>query len=246
VLLSLGNSVMAQDASQLRALEEEGAERNDERREAQASVDSVHAATRDLVDTYRAEARIVDGLETYVAMLETQLRNQESEIDTLQTSITDVAVIERQILPLLARMIEGLEQFVALDLPFLEDERNDRIVKLRSLLTRSDVTVAEKARRVFEAYQIESDYGRTIEAYRAKLSVDGGSFDADFLRVGRVALMYRTVGDERLGFWNGTGWEALPNSPYRRFLEQGLKVARQEVAPELLFIPLPTAAIEAN
>jgi hypothetical protein len=53
--------------------------------------------------------------------------------------------------------------------------------------------------------------------------------------------MYRTVGDERLGFWNGDHWEPLPDAPYRRLLEKGLKVARQEVAPELLTIPLDTA-----
>lgn len=237
---------LAQDDRTLRAIENEGVERNDERRGAQAAVDEVHDQTRRLIDAYRAELRIVEGLETYIEMLDAQISNQENEISTLQTSITDVAVIERQILPLLARMIDGLEQFVALDLPFLGDERSERVRRLRDLLTRSDVTVAEKARRVFEAYQIESDYGRTIEAYRAKLAVDGGSFDADFLRVGRVALIYRTVGDERLGFWDGDSWEALPDSPYRRYIEQGLKVARQEIAPELLTVPLATDRVEVQ
>lgn len=230
----------------LRAIEQTGGERSEERRKAQATIDDLHGETRALVDSYRAELKVVEGLETYIEMLDVQLANQEQEIDTLQTSITDVAVIERQVLPLLARMIEGLEQFVALDVPFLPEERRERVRKLRALLSRSDVTVAEKARRVFEAFQIENDYGRTIEAYRAKLDLEGGSFDADFLRVGRVALMYRTVGDERLGFWAGDHWESLPDSPYRRLLEQGLRVARQEVAPELLTIPLASARREAG
>jgi hypothetical protein len=228
-------------ANALDALEGQGAERTAERREAQASVDAIHEKTRRLVDEYRAELKIVEGLETYIGMLDEQLAAQQNEIATLQTSITDVAVIERQILPLLARMIDGLEQFVALDMPFLPDERRERVETLRTLLKRSDVTVAEKSRRVFEAFQIESDYGRTIEAYRAKVDIDSGSFDADFLRVGRVALLYRTVGDERLGFWDGDRWQALPATPYRRYVEQGLKVARQEVAPELLKVPLDTA-----
>ena len=238
--------VRAQDDSTLRAIESTGAERNDERREAQSAIDAVHGETLRLVDEYRAELKIVDGLETYIEMLDAQLAGQAEEISILQTSITDVAVIERQILPLLDRMIDGLEQFVGLDMPFLPEERADRVAKLRTLLSRSDVTVAEKARRVFEAYQIETDYGRTIEAYRAKLALAGATFDADFLRIGRVALMYRTVGDERLGFWNGSTWEELPNSPYRRLLEQGLKVARQEVAPELITIPLVTTQVEGS
>ena len=247
VLSTPSSLLLAQDNQALRAIEAEGQERNEERRENQVTVDGVHEATRRLVDDYRAELKIVEGLETYIRMLDQQISSQESEILTLQTSITDVAVIERQILPLMARMIDGLEQFIALDVPFLPDERRKRIRDLRELLARSDVTVAEKSRRVFEAYQIESDYGRTIEAYRAKLEVDGASFDADFLRIGRVALMYRTVGDERLGYWDGksTQWQGLPNSPYRRLMDQGLKVARQEIAPELLTIPLNLSNVEA-
>lgn len=241
----LSAASMAQDDAPLRAIEGEGELRNSERRELQESIDVLHAQTRRMLDEYRAELKIVDGLETYITMLDDQLRAQEAEIATLQTSITDVAVIERQILPLLARMVDGLEQYIALDVPFLPEERSDRIVTLRRTLGRSDVTVAEKARRVFEAFQVETDYGRTIEAYRAKLAIDGASFDADFLRVGRVALVYRTVGDERLGFWNGENWQPLPGSPYRRLIEQGLKVARQEIAPELLTIPLATANVEA-
>ena len=235
----------AQDPAPLRAIEREGHARTEERLGAQETVDTLHRKTRELVDEYRAELKLVEGLESYVTMLDAQLRAQAEEIGLLQTSITDVAVIERQILPLLARMIDALAHYVALDVPFLTDERTDRVDTLRLLLGRSDVSVAEKARRVFEAYQIESDYGRTIEAYRAKLALDGASFDADFLRIGRVALLYRTVGDERLGFWDGDGWQSLPDAPYRRLVEQGLRVARQEIAPELLTIPLAMQNVEA-
>ncbi len=238
-------SSAAQNSQALDRIEQEGMVRNEERRVAQGEVDELNEETRRLLDDYRAELKIVEGLEVYIDMLGDQLDAQKEEISILQTSITDVAVIERQILPLLSRMIDGLEQFVALDVPFLAQERQTRIGDLRTLLSRSDVTVAEKARRVFEAFQIESDYGRTIEAYRDKLALGGASFDADFLRVGRVALIYRTVGDERLGFWDGSAWQSLPNSPYRRLVEQGLKVARQEIAPELLTIPLNTNLVEA-
>lgn len=234
-------------AESLGTIESEGIERTAEGVAAQERVDAVSDNTRSLVDDYRSELKLVEGLESYIGMLEEQLVGQAGEIETMQGAIGDVAVIERQILPLLSRMIETLEKFVAIDTPFLMNERSERVDDLRALLKRSDVTAAEKARRVFEAYQIENDYGRTIEAYRDKLTLGEGTFDADFLRIGRVALMYRTVGTQALGFWDAKAgsWRELDGSRFKRLIDNGLKVARQEKAPELVFIPLATDQVES-
>jgi predicted RNase H-like nuclease (RuvC/YqgF family) len=234
-------------AEVLKQIEQEGIERTEEGQAAQQRIDEVSDRSRELLDAYRAELKLVEGLETYVEMLDRQLEGQRREVETLKASIGDVAVIERQILPLMSRMIDTLEEFVRLDLPFLLEERTRRVEKLRGLLGRSDVTVAEKCRRVFEAYQIETEYGRTIEAYKGKLVLGEGTFDADFLRIGRTALLYQTVGGEQLGYWDipSGGWQPLEAVPYRRLLEKGLKVARQEVAPELITIPLNLQQVEA-
>jgi hypothetical protein len=230
----------------LEQIESEGLARSEERRDSQATVDALNTESRRLLEDYRGELRIVRGLEDYVAMLDQQLTAQDEEIGALEQSIGDVAVIERQILPLLARMLDSLDSFIRLDVPFLLPEREARVARLRAMLARSDVTAAEKARRVFEAYQVESDFGRTIEAYKAKIDPGGGSVDADMLRIGRVALYYRTIGDGRLGYWNTEQgqWSPLPNSPYRRLVDQGLRVARQEIAPELVSIPLVPSEVE--
>jgi len=231
---------------ELERIEGEGLARSDERRESQATVDALNTGNRQLLEEYRGELRIVQGLEDYVAMLDQQLTAQDGEIAALEQSIGDVAVIERQILPLLARMLDSLEVFISLDVPFLLPEREARVARLRAMLARSDVTTAEKARRVFEAYQVESDFGRTIEAYKAKIDPGGGPVDADMLRIGRVGLYYRTIGDGRLGYWNSDQrrWESLPDSPYRRVVDQGLRVARQEIAPELVSIPLVPSEVD--
>jgi hypothetical protein len=239
-LIVLGVLLPASAQETVKQIEQEGIERIEEGQKAQKQVDALHKDTRSMVDDYYARLKLVEGLRLYNTMLQRQLDNQEEEIGILQKSIGDVATVERQVLPLMSRMIDGLEQFIALDIPFLMDERQQRTKKLRDLLPRSDVTVAEKTRRVLEAYQVENDYGRTIEAYKDKLALDGGSFDADFLRIGRVGLMYRTVGNGDVGFWDveSGGWVGLDAVPYRRYIEQGLKVAKQEIAPELISIPL--------
>lgn len=234
-------------ADTLEDIEQQGIERTGENQAAQKQIDQISERSRDLLDDYQEELKLVEGLEAYIGMLDRQLAGQAAEITTLQNSIGEVAVIERQILPLMSRMIDTLELYVELDVPFLREERETRIAKLRRLLERSDVTVAEKCRRVFEAYQIEAEYGRTIEAYKAKLALGDATYDADFLRIGRVALLYQTVGADKLGYWDGaTGqWQPLDGVPYRRFIDKGLKVARQEIAPELVFIPLNPAQAEA-
>lgn len=234
---SLLSVVHAQDLSDVEAV---GAERVEAGQAAQAEVDAMAQRTRELVDEYQAQLKLVQGLETYVELMDTQLAGQREEINIIQKSITDVAVMERQILPLMLRMVAALKDFIDADIPFLPEEREARIGKMSVMLERSDVTVAEKTRRVFEAFQIENEYGRTIESYTGKLNLDNASFDAEFLRIGRLALLYKTVGSNNVGFWNtATGeWEELGRSPWLRMINQGLSVARQEVAPQLIQLPL--------
>ena len=225
-------------------IEAEGVARTAEGQAAQAEVTAISDASRVLLDKYQSQLKLVKGLETYIGLLDTQLAGQAEEIQVLERSITDVAVIERQVLPLMLRMIDSLESFIELDVPFLLPERQERVARLRALMKRSDVTVAEKCRRVFEAYQIENEYGRTIESYTAKLALEGASFDAEYLRIGRLSLLYRTVGSEQVGYWDGSGWQSLPGSPWKRLIEQGLAVARQEVAPQLVHVALDPATVQ--
>ena len=113
--------------AQIEEIEQEGAQRTAAGQAVQKKVDSVHANTRDIVDDYYAHLKLVQGLRMYNRMLKQQLDAQDEEIDLLQTSIADVATIERQILPLMSRMIDGLDQFVTLDVPFLVEERHKRV-----------------------------------------------------------------------------------------------------------------------
>lgn len=227
----------------LQQLEQIGVERIAEGQAVEQTVGEISDRSRELQNAYQDQLKLVQGLETYIALLDTQITGQQQEVELLRKSITDVAVLERQVLPLMLRMIGSLEKFIALDVPFLEAERRERVETLRALMSRSDVTVAEKCRRVFEAFQIENEYGRTIESYTAKLDLQGESYDAEFLRVGRLGLLYRTVGSRKVGHWDKqTGsWQELPRTPWERMINQGMKVARQEIAPELIHVALDPA-----
>jgi hypothetical protein len=138
------------------------------------------------------------------------------------------------------RMIDALDATVALDLPYLIEERTRRIAELRKLMTRAAVTNAEKFRLIMEAYQTENEYGRTIEAYRSTLKRGDRDIKVDFLRFGRIALIYQTLDGREAGVWNQATktWEPLDAS-YRTAIRQGLRIARKQAAPDLIRLPLP-------
>jgi hypothetical protein len=138
-------------------------------------------------------------------------------------------------------MIDGLETFVSLDVPFHMEERERRIEFLRANLDRSDVSVAEKFRQVLEAYKIENEYGRKIDAYKGTLDIEGVERDVNFFRVGRIALLYQTTDTELSGAWDqdSSSWLALDRGEYRSAIQKGLRIARKEASIDVLNLPIP-------
>ena len=163
----------------------------------------------------------------------------------ISASIDEVTVIQRQITPLMLRMIDGLEQFVDLDMPFLLEERQDRIEKLREMMERADVAVSEKFSKVLQAFQIENDYGNTMEAYSGTVNVGGTDRVVDILKVGRIALVYQSTDGEQTGSWNPASgkWEELDDS-YSTPVRNGIRMARKQLSVNMLTLPVqaPEAA----
>ena len=89
-----------------------------------------------------------------------------------------------------------------------------------------------------EAYQGELEYGRTTEAYSAPLPTTGQT--VDFLRVGRTLLIYQTSDQVTTGWFNPTtrAYEDLP-AVYQAEVKQGLAIAKNEKAPNLVMLPVP-------
>ncbi|NCF15634.1 MAG: DUF3450 family protein [Gammaproteobacteria bacterium] len=209
--------------------------------QSQERINNIVEGTRSLEDQYRAINKEIDGLKVYNRLMRAQVEGQAATLEDIALSMDQVDVINRQIFPLMERMIDGLKQSVALDIPFLMDERNDRIAALETIMERSDVTVAEKFRKVMEAYQIENDYGTTIENYSQSLTIDGATRSFNMLRVGRIGLYFQSDDTKITGLWNNEtrGWEV--DNSVRNEVRKGLRVARQLIAPELIIVPVQAA-----
>ncbi len=218
-------------------------QRIDNNQQRQQEINQIADKNDLLLKTYEATLDSVESLEVYNSLLKQQLDNQDIEINQLQESIANATVIERRIIPLLQKMVDSLERFIELDIPFLSNERAKRISTLKSLLVRSDVSASEKTRRVFEAYEIEIDYGRSVEKYTDTVIVDGQIWDAEILRVGRISLSFVLLGQNAAGYWDHDKktWSLKNDGSFRRFVNQGLKIAAKETAPQLM-----TIAVSSN
>jgi hypothetical protein len=205
----------------------------------QAKIDEVTEQTRDLLQQFKTVMKVVDGLRVYNQQQRRLIQNQEDELSELEQSIDNVTVIERQIGPLIEKMIVNLEKFVELDIPFLISERRERIEFLKDTLDRADVSVAEKFSQVLQAYQVENTYGTTIEAYTDVIELEGKSRQVDMLKWGRVSLVFQTPDAESTGVWNNEArqWVMLPDE-FRTGVRDGLRIARKTQTADLVHLPV--------
>ena len=208
----------------------------------QARVDALDDQTNELTREYRAALKQLASLREYNAQLEKLIAAQKAEMTSIRRQIDEVTNVDRTIMPLMFRMIDALEQFVELDTPFLASERKQRVAALRALMDRSDATPAEKYRRILEAYEIENEYGRTIEVYEGEMNIEGTDRTVSFLRIGRVALIYQTLDGEDSGVWNpkAAAFTDL-DGDFDSELRSAMRIAKQQAAPDLMVVPLSSS-----
>jgi len=206
----------------------------------QRRIDELDDATRAMLEEYRSTMSQVEDLAAYNDQLEKLVATQRVELADYERQFQDIEITKRRILPLIVRMIDVLDEFVGLDMPFLEGERALRIGELRNLMGRPEVPTSEKYRRVSEAYQIELDYGHTIEAYEGEITVGGEARTVNFLRFGRLGLYYMTLDGLEIGYFDTATdqWEILPNE-YLQSLDRAIRIARKQLPPDLIRLPVP-------
>ncbi len=235
-VIAISGSVAAQTVDQVLQADQR---RLNLAQQSQERINNIVEGTRSLEDQYRAINKEIDGLKVYNRLMRAQVEGQAAVLEDISLSMDQVDVINRQIFPLMERMIDGLEQSISLDIPFLMTERTERVDNLKSIMERSDVSVAEKFRKVMEAYQIENDYGTTIEDYEQSLTIDGATRAFNMLRIGRIGLYFQSDDTKITGRWDNVARDWVIDNSARNEVRKGLRVARQLIAPELIIVPVP-------
>lgn len=206
----------------------------------QRKIDSLADQTQTLLMNYRQTLKQIENAKTYNDQLRKIIKTQDEEKVSIKNQIEDLKDTAKGIVPLMVDMVKNIKTFVELDVPFLPEERSKRVAGLEKLLTRADVSTSEKFRRILEAYQVENEYGRTIESYRGIKEKDGKEMTVDYLQVGRVAFLYQTLDGKETGAWdiNAKKWVEL-GSEYKKSVQAGIKMAKKQSAPQLVKLPIP-------
>lgn len=204
----------------------------------QDKIDGLDDETQKLLAEFRQVTNETESVRAYNDQLAEQLPSQLEEMAQINVQLKEIETTSREVSPLMKRMLGTFEQFVKLDLPFLPEERAKRVAGLLAMMDRADVTISEKYRRIVEAYQIEMEYGHTIEAYDGQLGEGKDARTVQFLRIGRVALMYQTLDQSETGYWDADQKTWVVDDDYEHAFATNLAVAKKMGAPDLLVVPV--------
>ncbi|QIZ77192.1 DUF3450 domain-containing protein [Ferrimonas lipolytica] len=208
----------------------------------QQKVNKLYDQAQDMLFEYRLVVDETETLKHYNDYVSTLVSDQQDRIDSLQSQIDGIERTKQGVVPLMSRMIESLDQFVALDIPFQIEERTARVERLKEVMGDSDVSTSEKYRLVLDAYQIENEYGNKMNAYEGTLSLDGKEKVVDFFHLGRVVFMAQSVDQKQAWVWDNEdrSWTAMPEDSMRN-VTSAIKMARRQAAPDLFRVPVKTA-----
>ena len=197
---------------------------------------------QDMLFEYGSVADERESLKSYNDYVAGLVADQQKTLDAIQADINGVDKLRQGVVPLMFKMVEALDQFVNLDLPFNTQVRKERVENLKNILNTAEVTLAEKYRLILDAYSIEREYGNFVAVHTGKLDLDGKEVLVDFFNLGRVALYAQSLDQKTAWMYDADAktWNKLDDS-YLRDITKGIRIARKQGALDLFGLPIPAA-----
>lgn len=208
----------------------------------QKKIDRFAEQTVDMSADYKNALRVIEQLKDYNRQLEVLIESQEEEMQSIQKQMDTIDTTERGVVPLMNEMLATLEKFITLDMPFDREKRLGRVNRLKNAMLRADFSNSEKYRGILEAYQAEILYGSEMKTYQGPIELDGVETIVDFLRFGRILIVYRSLDGQNAGYFDTASGTYKPlDEEYLRSIELGIKMANKQAAFELIKLPVPAA-----
>ena len=215
------------------------------RQQAQKQDDAWQAEREKLLAQLEQFDRERQQLQQHCAQLQQQVDQRQHRIAGLQQDLVESARLTDEMVPFLATVVEQLRQQVASDLPFLVEERRERLARLGETLGDAQLSVGEKFRRVFEAVQVEAAYGRHFGVVQKNITVNGQSTLMNELQLGRLALFAQSLDGQRSAVYDPVTeqWTALEAS-VNGDLRKAVEMAGKHRPVDLLNLPLGKVVVQ--
>jgi hypothetical protein len=207
----------------------------------QARVEQNDDDADSMVREYRAVLQQIDNIQLFVDKQDIYLKSQAKEIGSLNNQLANVENIKRGMVPMMLRMTAAIEDSINGDMPFLMNERQARLQRLKDVLANPNVSPAEQYRQVLNIYKIEVAYGQGLDSYEGPHPTKDG-MKVDYLRYGRLALVYMTKDEKDIGYFDMSDrtWKDVPGNQALS-IRQAIRVANEEAAPEVVIAPMTGA-----
>ena len=165
--------------------------------------------------------------------------DQNASIESFDRQIATIDNTKQNVVPLMYRMIDTLEQFIKADVPFNLENRLARVERLRDIMASASVTTSEKFRQVLEAYTVETAYSSAVTASQGTLEVDGKNINVDFGRLGRITYVAQSFDLKHAWVWdnNTKQWKEL-GEEYLKPVKEVIRMARKQATLELVKLPI--------
>ena len=237
--LAMLTSFVAASESEMEAILEVGRDNTELSAQSQGKIDATDSATDKLINEFKVVSKQVEGLKLYNAQKRIQIQAQLDLMDQYDEQLVQVVIMQRQVPPLAQRMLAGLEKYVKLDTPFHIEERLQRLDLVRASLSNPKVTASEQVRQILEAYNIEGEYGRKLDAYDETIVLDGKEMVVNILRVGRLGMFFQTKDERKTGYYDTElgSWEELSGS-YRVQVRDGIRMAQKLAPMDIMMLPI--------
>lgn len=208
-------------------------------RNTQQLKDAWSAEKTDLENRYHVARSNVEWLRQRIDVESQRAAALDHRVHELQRQIQESSRLQEVIQDSMIAVLCRLERSVDASIPFLTEERGNRVRFLRGELAKPEVDPAEKLRRLLEALLIEAQYGRTVEVIQERIVIGEVQKFVDMLRIGRLALIWRTPEGTQIGTWDPvTESHVLMPDRHKRTVQRAMEMATRMRPVQLLSLPI--------
>ena len=164
---------------------------------------------------------------------------EQQRIEVQQRRLAETGRLRENLHAWLEGQVQRLEEHLPQGVPFLQEERERRLIDLRAVLADPYAPLYEQFRRVFEALLVEAEYGYSHDVYRDDILLNGEPVQVDLVRIGRLALFYRTLDRSNVGFYDPATAMFRPlASGDVAAIARAAALIQREIAPTMIALPV--------